>query len=225
VFYDERLGMWSVTGYDDAKQVAHVVDNDRAEVQDVPLEALARARSSTAFPQPTRHCTYRITWPRSLPDLKEVAASAFSQSATNMRAPSRDGIADPTTATVGAEGLKAVALFTDDVTTWAELPDYELGLLLFILGAFIEKAGTGGGLFRLLLADVCAELARLTSARVWAPYFDARTEYHEAFDTAPRDGRITVGELEESNLMHALFAPDLDRGRLGISFGLGFSAR
>ncbi|HKY57902.1 MAG TPA: BtrH N-terminal domain-containing protein [Aeromicrobium sp.] len=151
-----------VIGYDDAKQVAHVVDNDRAEVQDVPLEALARARSSTAFPQPTRHCTYRITWPRSLPDLKEVAASAFSQSATNMRAPSRDGIADPTTATVGAEGLKAVALFTDDVTTWAELPDDELGLLLFSLGAFIEKAGTGGGLFRRLLADGCAEVARLT---------------------------------------------------------------
>ena len=151
-----------VIGYDEHEQVAFVVDNDREEVQEVPLEALARARSSTAFPQPTRHCTYRITWPRDLPAIEQVAAGAFSQSATNMRAPSREGIADLTTAAVGAEGLEAVALFAEDVTIWAELPDDELELLLFSLGAFIEKAGTGGGLFRRLLADGCAEVARLT---------------------------------------------------------------
>ncbi|HET7735367.1 MAG TPA: BtrH N-terminal domain-containing protein [Nocardioidaceae bacterium] len=151
-----------VIGYDCAKQIAFVVDNDRAEVQEVPLEALARARASTAFPQPTRHCTYRITWPRSLPAIERVAAGAFSQSAVNMRDPSQHGIADPTTADVGGEGLAAVAELADDVETWGDLPDDELEILLFSLGAFIEKAGTGGGLFRRLLADGCAEVARLT---------------------------------------------------------------
>lgn len=151
-----------VIGYDDERQLAYVVDNDRAEAQEVPLEALARARASQAFPQPTRHCTYRITWPPSLPGIAEVAASAFSQSAGNMRNPSRHSIAGPTTAAVGSEGLEAVALFADDIATWAELPEDELGILLFSLGAFIEKAGTGGGLFRRLLADGSAEVARLT---------------------------------------------------------------
>src|SRR3546814_18644097 len=37
-----------------------------------------------------------------------------------------------------------------------------LETLLFRLGIFIEKAGTGGGLFRRLLADGCTEIARLT---------------------------------------------------------------
>lgn len=151
-----------VIGYDEERELAFVVDNDRADVQEVPLEALARARSSTAFPQPTRHCTYRITWPRSLPALEEVAAGAFRQSADNMREPSPHSIADPTTAALGTEGLEAVDLFAADVATWAELPDDELGILLFSVGAFIEKAGTGGGLFRRLVADGCAEVARLT---------------------------------------------------------------
>lgn len=151
-----------VIGYDEATNVAFVVDNDRAEVQEVPLEALARARASVAFPQPTRHCTYRITWPRALPAIERVAAGAFSQSAVNMRDPSQHGIADPTTAKVGGEGLAAVAELADDVETWGDLPDDELEILLFSLGAFIEKAGTGGGLFRRLLADGCADVARLT---------------------------------------------------------------
>ena len=42
-----------VIGYDAARN-AYVVDNDRAEVQEVPYAALARARASGAFPVPTR---------------------------------------------------------------------------------------------------------------------------------------------------------------------------
>ena len=151
-----------VIGFDEAKQIAFVVDNDRAEVQKVPLEALARARSSTSFPQPTRHCTYRIVWPGTLPAIGGVAAWAFRQSAANLRSPSQPGIADATAAGAGAAGLAAVAHFAEDVRTWAELPDHELNVLLFSVGAFVEKAGTGGGLFRRLLADGCTEVSRLT---------------------------------------------------------------
>ena len=150
-----------VIGYDEDAGVAFVVDNDRAEVQEVPFDSLARARSSTSFPQPTRHCTYRITWPSALPSIGGTAAAAFRQSADNLRQPSGARIANLTAAS-GAEGLAAAEALAADVHTWADLPDDELEILLFGLGAFIEKAGTGGGLFRRLLAEGCAEIARLT---------------------------------------------------------------
>jgi hypothetical protein len=151
-----------VIGYDETSGTAFVVDNDRAEVQEIPLDALARARSSTSFPEPTRHCTYRITWPSALPAVADAAVAAFRQSAANMRHPSGASIADPKAAAVGAEGVAAAAELAADVWTWADLPEADLEILLFSLGAFIEKAGTGGGLFRRLLADGCAEVARLT---------------------------------------------------------------
>lgn len=49
--------------------------------------------------------------------------------------------------------MAAAAALAADVHAWADLPDDELEILLFGLGAFIEKAGTGGGLFRRLLAE------------------------------------------------------------------------
>ncbi|MBJ7287546.1 BtrH N-terminal domain-containing protein [Williamsia sp.] len=150
-----------VIGYDEDAHVAFVVDNDRADVQSVPLESLARARSSTSFPEPTRHCTYRITWPSELPAIGDIAAAAFRQSAENLRQPSGASIADLTPAS-GAEGLAAAGALAADIHTWTGLPDGEIEILLFGLGAFIEKAGTGGGLFRRLLAEGCAEIARLT---------------------------------------------------------------
>ncbi|MCX6471209.1 MAG: BtrH N-terminal domain-containing protein, partial [Corynebacteriales bacterium] len=150
-----------VIGYDTAEGIAFVVDNDRAEVQEVPLDALARARSSTAFPQPTRHSTYRINWPETLPDLAGIAAGAFRQSAEGMRRP-QPGIVGSAAMTAGVEGLPAAKELAADVETWADLPVDELEILLFSLGAFIEKAGSGGGLFRRLLADGCADVARLT---------------------------------------------------------------
>lgn len=151
-----------VIGYDTERGIAHVVDNDRAEVQEVPLDALARARSSVSFPEPTRHCTYKIEWPSELPSLGAVAADAFQQSAARMRQPSGPGIIDLAASGAGAEGLDGVALLASDVRGWADLPSGELELLLLSLGAFIEKAGTGGGLFRRLLANGCRDVARLT---------------------------------------------------------------
>jgi hypothetical protein len=162
-----------VIGYDTDRNVAFVVDNDRADVQEVPLDALARARSSTAFPQPTRHCTYRIAWPEELPSVAAAAADAFAHSAANMREVAPSSIADVAAAAVGGEGLDAVTAFAEDVSTWTDVPQGELEILLFSLGAFIEKAGTGGGLFRRLLADGCADVARLTADSATAELAEA----------------------------------------------------
>lgn len=151
-----------VLGYDQEAGMAFVVDNDRAEVQRVPLEALARARSSTGFPQPTRHCTYRITWPTQLAALAPSAADAFQQSAENMRRPAQNAIFDTTQAPVGADGLAASKELAADTKTWVDHSSDDLQVLLFSLGAFIEKAGTGGGMFRKLMADGATDIARLT---------------------------------------------------------------
>lgn len=151
-----------VIGYDEAEGTVRVVDNDRAEVQEISFEALARARSSTSFPEPTRHCTYRITWPDRLPDVAAVAAEAFEQSAASMRCPTKPGIAGPASQASGAQGLAALDRLVGDVEGWADLPVQDLEVLLFSLSMFIEKAGTGGGLFRRLLADGCEEVTRLT---------------------------------------------------------------
>ena len=175
-----------VIGYDTERDIAFVVDNDRANVQEVPLEALARARSSTAFPQPTRHCTYRVSWPETLPSLAGVAADAFRQSAATMRTPSHSSIADVTAASVSGEGLAGIAAFAHDVGTWVDLPQNELELLLFSLGAFIEKAGTGGGLFRRLLADGSADVARLTGDPATSDLAEVASQSAQTWTTIAR---------------------------------------
>jgi hypothetical protein len=177
-----------VTDYDEEAGVAFVVDNDRAEEQEIPLDALAKARSSTSFPQPTRHCTYRISWPSDLPAVADVAAAAFRQSASNMRQPSRAGIVDTKVAVVGAEGLAAVVALAEDVQTWADLPTEHLEILLFAFGAFIEKAGTGGGLFRRLLAEGCADVARLTGDSASADLSAVAAQCAQIWTDAARAG-------------------------------------
>lgn len=149
-----------VVGYDEAKRLALVADNDRAEFQHVPLDALARARCSTSFPQPTRHTLFRVAWPLALPSLHTAAAEAFAQSAASLSTPTGSTIAGP--AEHGSHGLDAAAALASDVSSWEALSAEELEMHLFSLGAFIEKAGTGGGLFRRLLAHGCEQIAHLT---------------------------------------------------------------
>jgi hypothetical protein len=152
-----------VIGYDDEQQVAHVVDNDRDEVQLVPYPALARARSSHGFPVPTRHTYFDIVWPDRLPDLAEVAQAAFAQAAAAMTSAAGPSIVTGGESAVGATGLAAVDLFAEDLRQWSEVfPDDVLDLVLHGLSAFVEKAGTGGGLFRRLLSSGASDIARLT---------------------------------------------------------------
>lgn len=155
-----------ITGYDDERQLASVVDNDRQTTQFVPYENLRRARSSTGFPVPTRHSTYLIDWPDSVPDLAAIAGPALGDSAACMRGESVEPpIIIAADADVTGSGLAGVQLFADDVRCWPELFDDDaLGAALFGLGAFIEKAGTGGGIFRTLQSRGCATIAKLLGA-------------------------------------------------------------
>jgi len=150
-----------IIGYDDDQQLAHVVDNDRDTIQSVPYENLRRARSSTGFPVPTRHTTYLIDWPHNVPGLAAVAGPALAASAGLMGGV---GAGPPPLIVEDADltgaGVAGVQLFADDLRSWPELFDDDaLTAALLGLGAFIEKAGTGGGLFRVLQAQGCQHIA------------------------------------------------------------------
>ena len=180
-------------GYDDVEEVVYLVDNDREDVQEVPMADLARARSSERFPSPARHATFRMRFPDSAPALRDVARDAARSTVSELRggAPALAVLADLDG--IRAFGLDGVQQFVADVTGWeATMDDDELASALATLPVFIEKAGTGGGLFRRLQADHCAEVARLTGdeafARAgdcWADVADAWSEVARAAATGP----------------------------------------
>ncbi|TVT12459.1 BtrH N-terminal domain-containing protein [Amycolatopsis acidiphila] len=154
-----------IIGYNDHTRTATVIDNDRADPQPVPYDALARARSSTGFPAPTRHTTYRLRYPTQLPPLSTTAADACDAAASALRHPEPmlTGDLDTTPELVHGYGLNGVTTFVDDLHQWPDLfPPDQLDTVLRALAAFIDKAGTGGGLFRRLQADYLHYLARHT---------------------------------------------------------------
>lgn len=160
-----------ITGYDKARGIAFVADNDRADIQEVPLDALQRARGSTGFPDPNRFATYRMRFPAALPDLLLAARMAAADAAANMRS-GTGTLFDPgvlPTGSVTGSGLAGVKLFADDIRTWPDLmSEPVLRTALKVLPVFVEKAGTGGGLFRRLQADFCRDVARLTGNDMFA---------------------------------------------------------
>lgn len=81
-------------------------------------------------------------------------------------------------AEVESSGLKGVQDFADDLRCWPTLFDDDaLTAALFGLGAFIEKAGTGGGLFRTLQAQGCEDIADLLhdASKAWSALAAAAT--------------------------------------------------
>ncbi|RAY15453.1 PRTRC system protein E [Actinomadura craniellae] len=162
-----------VIGYDD--EAAWVVDNDRADVQRVPLAALAKARDSHGFGGPNRHATYPMGFPAALPDLLPAARDAAAAGVAGLRGDQTTGaLPPPPGETLLGTGLSGVEVFAADVAAWPDALDPgELAAARAALPVFIEKAGTGGGMFRRLQADFCRDVARLTGDRPFAAAADA----------------------------------------------------
>ena len=150
-----------VVGYDDGQELAFVVDNDRDTPQAVPYESLRKARASTGFPVPTRHTTYVVEWPRAAPDLRSAARTAFRRCADAMQGSCLTGpITESSECEIQVHGLVGVSTLVEDLKRWPKVFDDDtLDGALFALSAFIEKAGTGGGLFRDLQARGCRRVA------------------------------------------------------------------
>ncbi|MEO2106913.1 MAG: BtrH N-terminal domain-containing protein [Actinomycetota bacterium] len=188
-------------GYDETAGTVTVADNDRIEPQVVPVEDLDRARSSTGFPDPVRYATWPMRFPNELPDLATAATSAAAAAARRLREGAGqlfDPIALPPR-TVTGTGLKGLETFAADLGSWASVMDEEaLSQSRRALAVFIEKAGTGGGLFRRLQAEFCTDLAdRLESA----PFAEAG----QAWETAARAwSSLATACVEESSSLREL---------------------
>ena len=171
-----------VIGYDPSAGTALVVDNDREQVQEVALGDLAVARASTGFPDPVRHATWPMRFPDRLPDLLPVARQAARASAQRMldgSGPLPDLLATPDDAALGV-GVAGVAGFVEDLAGWPRrMDDGQRRQAVAALPVFIDKAGTGGGLFRRLQASFCADVARLTGDSRFA---SAATAYWQCAD-------------------------------------------
>lgn len=157
-----------VTGYDPTSESVRVVDNDRDDPQLIPYAALAAARSSTGFPHPTRHTCYPMRFPADLPDRRRASSGAAADAIRGMRDTDRSpGVGVPASEGASGSGLHGVHVFVEDVRRWPDLfaPEEQDGrppalhVALLTLAAFIEKAGTGGGLFRSLQAGFLEDLA------------------------------------------------------------------
>jgi hypothetical protein len=147
-----------VTGYDPEAGVAYVADNDRDEIQVCPLDALARARNSHAFPAPNRHATWVMRFPDRLPAPEHAVRGAVAGAVANMReggTPLDGGAQQP--------GLSGVDAFAAAYPGWPDLFGDRLAAAMRGLRVFIVKAGTGGAMFRSLHAGFLHEAAALLS--------------------------------------------------------------
>ncbi|GAA1388643.1 BtrH N-terminal domain-containing protein [Pseudonocardia kongjuensis] len=196
-----------VIGYDGAAGTVQVVDNDRADVQTIGLDDLARARRSTAFPVPTRHTCYPMRFPDALPPIAVAAASACADSAEGMAADVGPSLGDPDS--VQGAGLTGIGVFVDDLDSWARLwDDQHLDVALRALAVFIEKAGTGGGLFRRFQADFLAELHDLCPIPAVAGARDAWTPVAETWRRIAHRATSSSGTAaERHDVIRQLSAP------------------
>ena len=163
-----------VVGYDTDAGTAYVADNDREEIQEVSLDALAKARDSQGFPGPNRNATYPMRFPERLPDLLPVARDAAAASVEALC--HGEGVGALLPASIGYAGqMEGIARFAETFSAWPDLlPPEALGRAYRSLSVFIEKAGTGGGLFRRLQAGFCRGVAALTGD---APFREAASSY------------------------------------------------
>lgn len=205
-------------GYDREQGIAWLVDNDRENVQEVPLDALARARHSHGFPDPNRHATFPMTFPDRLPELLPTARDAAAQVVRQMRE-STGPLFDPDILpadAVSAGGLHGVRAFADDLARWPEVLDPDTrSEAVRALPVFVEKAGTGGGLFRRLQAGFCDEVAQKTgeyafaeAARAYGECADAwsRLAANAAAETLDFDALLRAAEALPGAEEHAVAA-------------------
>lgn len=196
-----------VIGYDTEAEIAYVVDNDREDVQTVPLQALAKARFSTGFPDPNRHATYPMRFPARLPRLLAVARDAANAAVANLHDDAQEPIGADAALPPGSTrtlGLAGVEKFCHDVARWPnDLTPEELGVSLRTIRVFVEKAGTGGGFFRRLQSGFCLEVAELSGDKTFRAAGEA---YGECADLWSRFAALATTETPDHDALSACVA-------------------
>lgn len=137
-----------VFGYDEEKQLAVISDSEFDEVQEEPLESLARARGSRAQPSMGAGSPwFEIAFPDPPPDWSSPVREAVRAQAEMLLDPRHP------------DSLAAMERAAADLPGWAAIPD--LSWSARFAYQIIEKRGTGGGAFRKMYADFLEEAGRL----------------------------------------------------------------
>ncbi|GAA1566205.1 BtrH N-terminal domain-containing protein [Actinomadura kijaniata] len=138
-------------GYDDHD--AYLVDTDRqGGAVSTGLAGLARARAARG-PMAARHRSFTLTVPRDVPSLGDRIVPAITACA--------DAFLNPPIANLGHRGVDKAGKL---VRTWlqrTDAPERDLPQAALLM----EKAGTGGALFRNLYRDFLDECTRLLDSR------------------------------------------------------------
>jgi len=148
-----------LAGYDEERGEAYVTDihNEKIEANRredglfaTSLESLAEARSSAFKPFPPGNAWCTFTFPKELVPLEKAIKTAIKTNAERFLNPP-----------IRNFGIKGIGHFGNEVIRWpdiihgtvydpiqfrAQIPMLKLNL--FLAYAFVEEAGTGGGLFR-----------------------------------------------------------------------------
>jgi hypothetical protein len=147
-----------VIGYDPAAGLVWVADQSFPEPQACTIDALARARRASAYPEPARHGLLRLRRRRRLAEPYDAVSAALRRTVSGMRTPPA---CDHPHALSGLAAVDAV------VATWPRLPDMtgdRLGQTLGALRFRIRDGGTGGALYRSLQARFLHDSAALLGA-------------------------------------------------------------
>jgi hypothetical protein len=184
-----------VTGYDLREGVAYLADYDRDEIECCTLGSLARARASRAFPGPTRNATWVMRFPERLPDAGEAIRAALASVVANMRRlPGPDLPYE--------EGLRAVESFAATFPGWPERFGDGLRPVLKLLHVLIDRAGTGGSLFRRFFAAFLEEASELTGDRALREPARAYRELAGAWADLSRTVRRGTLDAHRAGAMH-----------------------
>jgi hypothetical protein len=145
-----------LVGYDAARGVALLADGDRPELEEVPLDAIERARASIAPPFGTGGRPWlEIDAPPRARPLGDAIRDALRRQA-------RDMLLDPD----GGMGISALERFAADLPSWPARATGEADRAWCFRYAYqvIEVRGSGGGLFRALYARFLREAEAIVPA-------------------------------------------------------------
>jgi hypothetical protein len=149
-----------LTGYDPGREEAWLGDYAWGEPQAVSVEDLKRARSSADCTYPPRNVAFTFDFPRRLPSLRPAARAGIQSVVWQMRCPYMDRFG----------GLASVSRFCRQAARWGRLfAGEELQLITSLAWLMLEKAGTGGGNFRILYGRFLGEAAELLDAPALLP--------------------------------------------------------
>ena len=166
-----------LAGYDEERGEAYVTDvrNEKIEAERredglfaTSLESLAEARSSTFKPFPPRNAWVTFAFPKELVPLEKAIKTAIKTNAGRfLESPIKNF------------GIKGIRHFANQLIKWpdiihgtvydpiqfkAQVPMLKLNL--FLAYAFMEEAGTGGGLFRRIYSRFLKESSDVLHAKI-----------------------------------------------------------